>query len=214
MKFSYFKRSAISTVFLLMSVNVLAQEQAKVIASTPVYQTVNISQQVCSNTPMTVPQPKSAAGAVMGAIAGGAIGNSMGHGSGNAAATALGVMGGAILGDRIEGQPAAVVQNVQTCTPVTTQQNKLAYYDVKYEYAGKQYSAQMPNDPGPIINVSITPQMDNQSVPAPAVISPPAGVVYVAPAYPAPGVGWVWEFHPRFGWGWRHPGYDWHRGWR
>jgi hypothetical protein len=150
----------------------------------------------------------------MGAIAGGAIGNSMGHGSGNAAATALGVMGGAIFGDRIEGQPATVVQNVQTCTPVTSQQNKLAYYDVKYEFAGKHYSVQMPIDPGPMINVSITPQIDNQSVPGPAVMSSPTGVVYVAPAYPAPGVGWVWEFHPRFGWGWRDPGYGWHRGWR
>jgi len=213
MKFSFLKHSTIATGFLLISLNVLAQEHAKVISSTPVYQTVNVTQQVCSSTPMSVPQPKSGAGAVMGAIAGGAIGNSMGHGSGNAAATAIGVMGGAILGDRIEGQPT-VVQNVQTCTPVTSQQNKLAYFDVKYEFAGKQYSVQMPNDPGPFINVSISPQIDTQLVPSPAVISPPPAVVYVAPTYPAPGVGWIWEFHPRFGWGWRHPGYGWHRGWR
>ena len=120
MKFSFLKHSTIATGFLLISLNVLAQEQAKVISSTPVYQTVNVTQQVCSSTPMSVPQPKSGAGAVMGAIAGGAIGNSMGHGSGNAAATAIGVMGGAILGDRIEGQPT-VVQNVQTCNPPSDQ---------------------------------------------------------------------------------------------
>jgi hypothetical protein len=40
------------------------------------------------------------------------------------------------------------------------------------------------------------------------------GPVYVEPTYASPGVGFVWELHPRFGWGWHHPGYGWHRGWR
>jgi hypothetical protein len=40
------------------------------------------------------------------------------------------------------------------------------------------------------------------------------GAVYVAPAYPSPGYGWVWVQHPRYGWGWRHPHRGWHRGWR
>lgn len=47
----------------------------------------------------------------------------------------------------------------------------------------------------------------------PGIVVPP-GVVYVAPTYPAPAIGFVWEFHPRFGWGWRHPQHGWHRGWR
>jgi hypothetical protein len=33
---------------------------------------------------------------------------------------------------------------------------------------------------------------------------PPPPVVYVEPAYPSPGVGWVWIFEPRLGWGWHH----------
>ncbi|MDR3412814.1 MAG: glycine zipper family protein [Formivibrio sp.] len=37
---------------------------------------------------------------------------------------------------------------------------------------------------------------------------------YIEPDYPSPGEGWVWEFHPRFGWGWHHPDRSWHRGWR
>lgn len=37
--------------------------------------------------------------------------------------------------------------------------------------------------------------------------------VYVEPAYPSPGVGWVWELHPSFGWGWHHSRFGWHRGW-
>jgi uncharacterized protein YcfJ len=192
MTISKFMKKVLAPGFLFLALNLMAQEQAKVISATPVYQMVNMTQQVCTNTPIAVNQPKSGAGALMGAIAGGAIGNSMGHGSGNAAATAIGVMGG----------------------PITSQQNKLAYYDIKYEFGGKQYSVQMPNDPGPFINVSIKPQIDNQIVNPTVASSPVPGVVYVVPAYPAPGVGWVWDFHPRFGWGWRHPGYGWHRGWR
>ena len=44
-------------------------------------------------------------------------------------------------------------------------------------------------------------------------VAAPAGV-YVAPTYASPGVSWVWAFHPDFGWGWHHPQYGWHRGWR
>jgi hypothetical protein len=40
------------------------------------------------------------------------------------------------------------------------------------------------------------------------------GVVYVAPSYAIPGPGYAWQHHGRFGWGWRHPGHGWHRGWR
>ncbi len=42
----------------------------------------------------------------------------------------------------------------------------------------------------------------------------PAGVVYVAPTYAMPGVGYAWQYNARYGWGWRHPSHGWHRGWR
>jgi hypothetical protein len=47
----------------------------------------------------------------------------------------------------------------------------------------------------------------------PAYVAPP-GVVYVAPTYVSPGPGYVWAYHEHYGWGWRHPQYGWHRGWR
>ncbi|SEK16296.1 hypothetical protein SAMN05216567_107337 [Variovorax sp. OK605] len=50
--------------------------------------------------------------------------------------------------------------------------------------------------------------------PAQPVYAAPPGVAYVAPTYVSPGVGFVWAYHPRFGWGWRHPQSGWHRGWR
>ena len=41
-----------------------------------------------------------------------------------------------------------------------------------------------------------------------------SGVVYVEPGYASPGPGYVWAYHANYGWGWRHPQYGWHRGWR
>ena len=48
-----------------------------------------------------------------------------------------------------------------------------------------------------------------------AVIRPvPVGTTYTEPSYAIPGPGYVWQQHPQFGWGWHHPSYGWHRGWR
>jgi hypothetical protein len=44
--------------------------------------------------------------------------------------------------------------------------------------------------------------------------APPPGVVYVQPTYALPAPGYAWVYHPRFGWGYHHPQYGWHRGWR
>ncbi len=53
--------------------------------------------------------PAVPAGAVLGAVLGGVLGNQVGSGSGRAAATGAGVIGGALLGDRIQKsrEPAA-----------------------------------------------------------------------------------------------------------
>jgi hypothetical protein len=73
--------------------------------------------------------------------------------------------------------------------------------------------------PTPSRAPTLAEQMVNTPPPAPAVVIQPApvvvppGVVYVAPAYAAPGIGWVWDYHPRYGWGWRHPEHGWHRRW-
>jgi outer membrane lipoprotein SlyB len=46
----------------------------------------------------------SGAGAILGAVVGGVLGNQVGGGSGRAAATAVGVLGGAVAGNAIEGR--------------------------------------------------------------------------------------------------------------
>ena len=48
----------------------------------------------------------------------------------------------------------------------------------------------------------------------PVVYEAPPGVVYIAPSYAIPGPGYAWQYHGRYGWGWRHSGLGWHRGWR
>ena len=134
-----------------------AQEMGRVVSSTPVVNQVGVPRQVCTTEAVPVQSQKSGAGAVIGGIAGGAMGNAIGGGSGRAAATILGVLGGAVLGDRIEGSGPTQMQNVQNCTTQTFYENRTTAYNVVYEYAGKQYSVQMPSDPGPYVKLQISP---------------------------------------------------------
>jgi uncharacterized protein YcfJ len=140
-----------------LSLPVHAQEVGRVISSTPIIQQVAVPRQVCNNEQVVSGGQKSGAGAAMGAIAGGAIGNSMGQGSGRAAATMLGLFGGAILGDKVEGPGTPEVRNVQNCSQQMFYENRTMAYNVVYEFAGKQYTVQMPQDPGPTVRLQITP---------------------------------------------------------
>jgi uncharacterized protein YcfJ len=141
----------------LLSAQAGAQELGRVISSQPVIQQVAVPRQVCTDQLVEVAPPKSGAGAVLGAVAGGAIGNAVGRGSGNAAATVIGVLGGAVLGDRIEGSPPGQLQNVRSCHQQAAFENRTVGYNVVYEYAGRQYATQMANDPGPTVAVQVSP---------------------------------------------------------
>src|SRR5512133_1951666 len=167
-----FKESSMKRAVLFSAMGVLAasgtiayaEEIGRVIASTPVIQQVQVPRQVCDNQ-IVGGQPNSGAGAVVGGLAGGAIGNSVGGGSGRAAATVLGVVGGALLGNSIESannQP----RNMQQCTTQTFLENRTVAYNVRYEYAGREYRVQMPYDPGPTIRLQVTPVADNGPAPS------------------------------------------------
>jgi uncharacterized protein YcfJ len=213
----------ISTSLLLIG-NSFAQDVGRVISSTPIVQQVGQPRNVCTTEQVSVQQPKSGAGALMGAIAGGAMGNAVGGGSGKAAATMIGLMGGAIVGDSIEGQPMAKNQNVQRCTTQTFYENRTVAYNVVYEFAGKQYSVQMPNDPGPTVQLQVSPvgattqglmpqasttyQQPVYIQPSPIVVTQEAYPVYVQrPYYPPISLNW--------GYGYWGEGYGGHHGhWR
>ena len=159
----------------------LAQDVGRVLSSTPVLQQVAVPRRVCSTEQVAMQAPKSGAGAAIGAIAGGAIGNAVGQGAGRAAATVLGVIGGAVVGDRVEGAPPTQWQDVSRCHLQTFYENRPVGYNVVYEFAGKQYAVQMPNDPGPTIALQVTPVGASPPMAAPA--APP---VYAQPAYVQP----------------------------
>jgi uncharacterized protein YcfJ len=172
------KKLILISTSLLFIGNSFAQDVGNVISSTPIVQQVGQPRNVCTTEQVSVQQPKSGAGALMGAIAGGAMGNAVGGASGKAAATMIGLMGGAIVGDSIEGEPMARTQNVQRCTTQTFYENRTVAYNVVYEFAGKQYSVQMPNNPGPTIQLQISPVgATTQGVP------PQAATTYQEPAY-------------------------------
>jgi len=171
-----------------------AQEVGNVISRTAVYQQVAVPRQVCSQTPVAMQNPSSGAGALMGAIAGGVVGSQIGGGTGQALATMAGVIGGAMMGDRIEN-PGSQIQNQTTCTTQGVYENRLVGYNVVYEYAGKQYSVQLPQDPGPTIQLQVTPvglsQPDQEPripplgmAPQPTTVITQPSVVYVpTPVY-------------------------------
>jgi len=176
------KKLLLLSAALVSSGLCLAQDMGHVISSTPVIQQVGVPRKVCTNEQVAIQQPKSGAGALMGAIAGGAMGNAVGGGGGKAAATMIGIFGGAVVGDRIEGASETQVQNVQHCTMQTFYENRTVAYNVDYEYAGKHYSVQMPYDPGPSIALQITPVVSGARTASPVIQEVSPQQVYVQPA--------------------------------
>lgn len=206
------KKLLLLSVTLVSSGVGLAQEVGRVISSTPIIEQVNTPRQVCTTEAVAVRAPRSGAGALMGAIAGGAMGNAIGGGAGTVAATMLGIVGGAAIGDQIEGQQSAQIENVQHCSARDYLQSRPVAYNVVYEYGGRQYSVQMPTDPGPTVQLQVTPVGARSQTTLPVgdvaysqpvyeqpryvVIAPPSYPVYYQPDYVMPfalglGIGYL-----------------------
>jgi len=199
----------------------------QVISRTALFQQVAVPNQTCANTPITVQGPKSGAGAAMGAIAGAAVGSQIGGGQGQVLATMAGLMGGAILGDNIEKPAPGLTYNQTTCSNQTAYESRLVGYQVVYEYAGQQYTVQLPQDPGPTITLQVAPAMVANApvAQAPMVMNPPTvgqpQVIYAPPPQPTVVYGSPYYYgnpYPfstsiNLGWGYRG-GYGGHRHWR
>ena len=199
-----------------------SQEIARVVSSTPITQQVTVPRQVCSETQILVQQPRSGAGITVGAITGGILGSQMGSGSGRTLTTAMGIIGGAILGDQLEGEPAPVVRTANSCTQQITYENRVVGYNVVYEYAGRQYTTQMNSDPGSQLTIQVIPTNTDMQVyttpapPPPVVVQAPVQVrtyppVVVTPVYRPP----VYYSPPAYGvptvnFRWGRGGYDGH----
>ena len=153
----YFLTATAAVTVFPFSAASAADILARVISSTPVVQQVTVPRQVCNTQQYITEAPRTGGGAVLGALAGGAAGNAIGDGSGRALATVIGLVGGAIVGDRIEGGGRQQVQNVQQCGQQTAYENRTTHYNVVYEYQGTQYNTQMASDPGLYVRLQVTP---------------------------------------------------------
>lgn len=148
---------ALAATTLGTAMGAQAQEQGRVLSRQPIVQQVAIPRQVCGTETVYGGTQNSGAGAVLGAIAGGALGNTIGGGTGRVAATALGVVGGALVGNRVEGAGQPQYQNVQRCQNDTYYENRTVGYDVVYEYGGRRYRTQTSYDPGSWIALDVQP---------------------------------------------------------
>ncbi len=93
-------------------------------------------------------------GAVLGALIGGVLGHQVGSGRGNDVATAGGAVAGAVIGSKSgRGSSGATYdKDVQRCQTVASQTP--AYWDVTYEYRGREHRIQMSSAPGDTIAVN------------------------------------------------------------
>lgn len=139
--------------------------RARVLASTPVYETINEPRQECWTETVgyetRTHREGGAGGAVLGAIAGGLIGSTVGKGDGRVAAAAVGAATGAVVGDRVQQRGTryeSVPQQVERCQTHDNFREVIAGYDVRYRFDGREYVTRLPYDPGRwlTLNVSFT----------------------------------------------------------
>jgi len=140
-------------------------DNAQVRSVWPQYESVSVPRQECTsqwiNEPRRIEAPRGYGGAMLGGLAGGVIGNQVGNGHGREAATALGAVLGALTGDQMANRQRGdryeqVQRQVQSCQNINEVQQRLTGYRVAYEYRGQQFSAVLPQDPGPTLQVRVS----------------------------------------------------------
>ena len=177
------KRLIIASLFASALVGAQAEtytDNARVRSAEPQYENVNVPRNECSSHWVEERggrgayerqggQDRRYGGAIVGGLAGGVIGHQIGGGSGKDAATALGVVLGAIAGDRMENdgqggqrvqydnRPYEVAQReVKSCRTVYDTQTRITGYRVAYEYRGQNYTTFMHTNPGNSLPVRVT----------------------------------------------------------
>lgn len=92
--------------------------------------------------------------AALGAVIGGILGHQVGGGTGKDVATVGGVVGGAALGSqygRSDAQP--ITQDVRHCDGNAAQATP-SYWDVTYQFRGREHRVQLANAPGRTVTVN------------------------------------------------------------
>lgn len=171
------KRLIIASLFATAFLGAHAQavtytDNARVRNVDPQYENINVPRNECRNHWVNEERQGRSAGpdrqyggAIVGGLAGGVLGHQIGGGSGKDAATALGVVLGAIAGDRLEnqnqrgfyeGEPQQTRREVQRCHTVYDTQTRVTGYRVAYEYQGQHYTTLMRTHPGNSLQVRVS----------------------------------------------------------
>ena len=175
------KQTLLFAALGVAAVGASAQEVGRVLSSVPVIQQVQVPRQVCRQMPVA-PAPTSGGGGLLGGLVGAGVGSTIGHGSGQAAAVVAGTLIGAVVGNNVEAsnnQAAAAYQSMPQCTTEMTLENRITAYNVTYEYGGRDFTAQMPYDPGPTVQLQVSPMAQQQLQQGPGgqgggvVVAPP-----------------------------------------
>lgn len=174
------KRLIIASLFASALLGAQAEtytDNARVRSAEPQYENVNVPRNECSSHWVEERrghndyerqggQDRRYGGAIVGGLAGGVIGHQIGGGTGKDAATALGVVLGAMAGDRMENvgqrgyydnRPVETTQReVQSCRTVYDTQTRITGYRVAYEYRGQNYTTFMHTNPGNSLPVRVS----------------------------------------------------------
>lgn len=137
---------------------------ARVISSTPIYERVTEPSQQCQlesyPTSEVRQAPSVPIGTIVGGVAGGVLGHQIGSGRGNTVATIAGAVGGAAIGNSIDNANRSTVvtqgtRQVERCYDTSRTRDVIRGYNVVYRYDGREFSTQLPYDPGPQLRVSV-----------------------------------------------------------
>ncbi|WP_083340781.1 glycine zipper 2TM domain-containing protein [Chromobacterium amazonense] len=127
---------------------------AKILAVTPIKETVSEPKQVCHQEQVVHQAPvqdnNRIAGSVIGGVVGGLLGNQVGGGNGKKAATVLGALAGGLAGNKVqEGmQERDQVASTRTiCNTENVDKEKVVGYNVRYSLDGKTGTVRMDQKP-------------------------------------------------------------------
>lgn len=133
-------------------------EYAKVIAVTPVTESVNTPREECTDQVVTRQEPvkdtHKIAGTVLGAVAGGLLGDAIGGGGKNTAAKIAGAAAGGYAGNKTQGslQKNDTYQTTeQSCETVFDVSERTVGYDVRYRIGDVPGEVRLDHDPGDTI---------------------------------------------------------------
>ncbi len=137
--------------------------RAKVLASTPVYETINDPRRECWTETVgyetrSYRDGSNTGSAILGAIAGGLIGSTVGKGDGKVAAAAVGAATGAVVGDRWNKNGTryeSVPQQVERCRTHNDYRQVVTGYDVLYRFQGREYETYLPYKPGKWLTLDV-----------------------------------------------------------